>query len=98
MCSLGPIFPHGFYFYLLYFAVLYCTLLYRVERDGYATLEALGATKLAKVDTAGGGAANPVWTAMRQRLLNVPTGDRRPWCRSFESVGNEIRFARTVPR
>ncbi|CAM9695214.1 unnamed protein product [Ascophyllum nodosum] len=46
----------------------------RVERDGYATLEALGATKLAKVDTAGGGAANPVWTAMRQRLLNVPTG------------------------
>lgn len=48
----------------------------RVEKEGYETLEALGATKLARVDTAGGGAANPMWTAMRQRLLNVPTGGR----------------------
>lgn len=46
----------------------------RVEKEGYATLEALGATKLLRVDTAGGGAVNPVWTAMRQRLLSVPTG------------------------
>ncbi|CAN0517644.1 unnamed protein product, partial [Laminaria digitata] len=46
----------------------------RVESEGYATLEALGATKLTRVDTAGGGAANPTWTAMRQRLLGVPTG------------------------
>eukprot|EP00752_Nemacystus_decipiens_P005296 g4804.t1 len=46
----------------------------RVESEGYAALEALGATKLKRVDTAGGGAANPTWTAMRQRLLGVPTG------------------------
>lgn len=46
----------------------------RVEREGYAALEALGATKLNRVDTAGGGAVNPTWTAMRQRLLGVPTG------------------------
>eukprot|EP00903_Cladosiphon_okamuranus_P008792 g8421.t1 len=46
----------------------------RVESEGYAALEALGATKLRRVDTAGGGAVNPTWTAMRQRLLGVPTG------------------------
>lgn len=46
----------------------------RVEKEGYATLESLGATKLARVDTAGGGAVNPTWTKMRQRLLGVPTG------------------------
>ncbi|CAM9442122.1 unnamed protein product [Pylaiella littoralis] len=46
----------------------------RVESEGYAALEALGATKLKRVDTAGGGAVNPTWMALRQRLLGVPTG------------------------
>ncbi|CAM9659276.1 unnamed protein product [Ectocarpus sp. 13 AM-2016] len=46
----------------------------RVESEGYAALEALGATKLNRVDTAGGGAVNPTWMAMRQRMLGVPTG------------------------
>lgn len=43
-----------------------------VEARGYAALEALGATRLAEVRTAGGGSKNDVWTAMRQRLLGVP--------------------------
>lgn len=50
----------------------------RVESEGYAALEALGATRLKRVDTAGGGAVNPTWTAMRQRLLGVPTGALLP--------------------
>lgn len=50
----------------------------RVESEGYAALEALGATKLRRVDTAGGGAVNPTWTAMRQRMLGVPTGASLP--------------------
>ncbi|CAM9313402.1 unnamed protein product [Discosporangium mesarthrocarpum] len=47
----------------------------RVEKEGYMALEALGATKLERVATAGGGAENPMWTTMRQRILGVPTGE-----------------------
>lgn len=41
----------------------------RVEAAGYARLTELGAPPPARVLTAGGGAANAVWTAMRGRLL-----------------------------
>ena len=44
----------------------------RVEAGGYARLADLGATPLKRVETAGGGAANPAWTVIRQRLLGVP--------------------------
>lgn len=44
----------------------------RVEARGYALLAELGASPLRRVETAGGGAQNPVWTRIRQRLLNVP--------------------------
>ncbi len=44
----------------------------RIEAAGYARLVALGAPQPRKIFTAGGGAKNPVWTAIRQRLLNVP--------------------------
>jgi len=44
----------------------------RIEARGYALLAELGATPLRRVETAGGGAQNPVWTRIRQRLLNVP--------------------------
>ena len=43
----------------------------RVERDGYAILKGLGATSLEEVITAGGGARNPTWTKMRERILGV---------------------------
>ncbi len=44
----------------------------RIEAQGYRRLQELGATSLAKVYTAGGGAKNPTWTAIRERHLKVP--------------------------
>ena len=44
----------------------------RIEARGYQLLQELGATKLARVYTAGGGTQNPVWTAIRERHLQVP--------------------------
>jgi sugar (pentulose or hexulose) kinase len=44
----------------------------RIETRGYGLLAELGATPLGRVETAGGGAQNPVWTRIRQRLLGVP--------------------------
>lgn len=44
----------------------------RIEARGYQLLQELGATPLAKVYTAGGGAKNSVWSAIRKRYLKVP--------------------------
>ncbi len=44
----------------------------RIEARGYQLLQEFGATDLTKVYTAGGGAKNPVWSAIRQRYLKVP--------------------------
>lgn len=44
----------------------------RIEAQGYARLTELGSPAPRRVFTAGGGAKNPVWTAMRERLLGVP--------------------------
>lgn len=44
----------------------------RIEARGYQLLQELGATPLTRVYTAGGGAKNPIWTAIRSRLLKVP--------------------------
>lgn len=44
----------------------------RIEAQGYQLLQSLGATPLTRVYTAGGGATNPTWTAIRQRHLQVP--------------------------
>mgnify|MGYP002776994970 CR=1 FL=1 len=43
----------------------------RIEAQGYRLLESFGATPLKRVLTAGGGAKNTAWTAMRQRHLGV---------------------------
>lgn len=43
-----------------------------VERLGYEALRNLGATPLAYVKTAGGGARNEKWRLMRERMLGVP--------------------------
>lgn len=43
-----------------------------IEAEGYARLAALGAPALRSVRSVGGGAANPAWTAMRQRALGAP--------------------------
>lgn len=44
----------------------------RIEAEGYRLLQALGATPLKRVSTAGGGAQNAAWTALRTRQLGVP--------------------------
>jgi len=44
----------------------------RIEARGYGQLAELGAPPVRRVETAGGGARNPVWTRIRQRLLEVP--------------------------
>ena len=45
----------------------------RVEAEGYAALKELGASELKRVLTCGGGAENPQWTELRERMLGVPT-------------------------
>jgi D-ribulokinase len=44
----------------------------RIEARGYELLQQMGADKLKRVYTAGGGAANNTWTAIRTRCLKVP--------------------------
>ncbi|MBD2303752.1 FGGY-family carbohydrate kinase [Nostoc sp. FACHB-190] len=44
----------------------------RIEARGYELLQSLGANQVQRVYTAGGGAANSTWTAIRQRHLRVP--------------------------
>lgn len=44
----------------------------RIERDGYERLAQLGAPPPQRVLSTGGGARNPVWSKIRQRLLGVP--------------------------
>ncbi|MGI0487293.1 FGGY-family carbohydrate kinase [Pantanalinema rosaneae CENA516] len=48
------------------------TSIARIEAQGYHLLQTLGATPLMQVYTAGGGANNPTWTAIRQQLLGIP--------------------------
>jgi D-ribulokinase len=49
----------------------------RIEAKGYGLLQELGATPLTHVFTAGGGAKNEVWQALRSRHLQVPV-ERSP--------------------
>lgn len=44
----------------------------RIEARGYGLLAERGASPVHQVETAGGGAQNPVWIRIRQRLLGVP--------------------------
>ncbi|TRU83548.1 MAG: carbohydrate kinase [Microcystis novacekii Mn_MB_F_20050700_S1] len=44
----------------------------RIEALGYQRLQELGANKLERVDSAGGGAKNSTWRIIRQRHLGVP--------------------------
>ncbi|PSJ55976.1 FGGY-family carbohydrate kinase [Kumtagia ephedrae] len=43
-----------------------------IEARAYALLAELGGPRLASLRSVGGGAANPVWTAIRRRRLDVP--------------------------
>jgi sugar (pentulose or hexulose) kinase len=44
----------------------------RIEALGYQKLREFGASPLTRVYTAGGGAKNPTWHSIRERLLGVP--------------------------
>ena len=44
----------------------------RIEAEAYAKLGELGASPLISIRTAGGGAANAAWTAIRLKALGVP--------------------------
>ncbi|ASC72777.1 putative sugar kinase [Halomicronema hongdechloris C2206] len=44
----------------------------RIEALGYERLQTLGASPLQRVYTAGGGARNQAWTAIRQRIMGCP--------------------------
>ena len=48
----------------------------RVEQQGWQRLEELGAPPVQRVITLGGGARNPQWRAIRQRLLQRPVLNR----------------------
>ncbi|MGC9456370.1 MAG: FGGY-family carbohydrate kinase [Halothiobacillaceae bacterium] len=61
----------------------------RIERSGYRRLAALGAPAVQHVRTVGGGAANPVWTAIRQRVLGVPVSA----CPEAEAAKGAARLA-----
>ncbi|MFM2080269.1 MAG: hypothetical protein RLZZ219_951 [Cyanobacteriota bacterium] len=47
-----------------------------IERQGWRRLQALGAPPVSRVLSLGGGARNPQWRALRQRLLGVPVLNR----------------------
>ncbi|MDO9064557.1 MAG: FGGY-family carbohydrate kinase [Sulfuricella sp.] len=63
----------------------------RIEAQGYRLLRELGATPLESVLSAGGGADNPAWTAMRSRFLGVPV---QPSTRVEAAYGAALLAAR----
>lgn len=44
----------------------------RIEADAYMLLARLGATPVSRILTAGGGAVNNKWTALRAAAMGVP--------------------------
>jgi sugar (pentulose or hexulose) kinase len=44
----------------------------KIEAEGYTALSQLGAPRLTKVFTAGGGSTNPAWRKIRENKLGVP--------------------------
>ena len=63
----------------------------RIELRGYRLLQELGATPMVSVLTAGGGAVNSAWSAMRSRLLGVPV---QPSSRVEAAYGTALLAAR----
>ncbi len=43
-----------------------------IEAHGYQLLHKLGAPKVTEIRTTGGGAQNPAWTRIRERIIGVP--------------------------
>lgn len=58
----------------------------RIEAQGYGLLEKLGAPKLIKVYTTGGGTKNPAWERLRERILQVKMEKARSKHAAFGSA------------
>jgi sugar (pentulose or hexulose) kinase len=56
-----------------------------IERQGWQRLQELGAPALQRVISLGGGARNPQWRAIRQRVLQVPVLNR-PGCTAAQGM------------
>ncbi|MCW8963710.1 MAG: FGGY-family carbohydrate kinase [Gammaproteobacteria bacterium] len=48
-----------------------------IEASGYETLKSLGAAPIKEVISAGGGAINPVWSRIRERIMATPVSQAR---------------------
>jgi sugar (pentulose or hexulose) kinase len=73
----------------------------RIEAEAYTLLAQLGATPVSRVLTAGGGAMNDKWTAMRAAALGVPVaaaaqGALASWSHCSAGVG--VRGAHSSAR
>ena len=67
-----------------------------IEAEGWRRLAELGAPPLRRVISIGGGARNPQWRALRQRLLGVPVLNR-PHCSAALGMARLAAAALTLP-
>ncbi len=54
-----------------------------IEAHGYQLLHKLGAPKVSEIRTTGGGAQNPAWTQIRERIIGVPIKPARSELSAF---------------
>jgi D-ribulokinase len=54
-----------------------------IEAHGYQLLHKLGAPKVSEIRTTGGGAQNPAWTQIRERIAGVPLKPARSGLAAF---------------
>jgi D-ribulokinase len=54
-----------------------------IEAHGYQLLQKLGAPKVSEIRTTGGGAQNPAWTQIRERIVGVPIKPARSELAAF---------------
>jgi hypothetical protein len=64
-----------------------------IEAHGYQLLKKLGARQVTEVRTTGGGAQNPVWTRIRERIVGVPM---KPARSELAAVGTALLAAGLV--
>ena len=67
-----------------------------IERQGWQRLQELGAPPIRRVISLGGGARNPQWRAIRQRLLGVPVLNR-PQCTAAQGMAKLALSASRLP-
>lgn len=66
-----------------------------IEAHGYKLLQKLGAPKLQELRTTGGGAQNPAWTRIRERIIGVPL---KPTHSGLSAYGTALLAAELVAK